>query len=279
MPLFSKLQTLLDKINRTLREMLTGIRVIRAFNRSKFEQERTDQSFVDYAQSAIRINKIFAVMMPVIMIIMNICTVLILASGGQQVADGAMKIGDIMALTEYAVMILMYLIMGIMVFMIFPRAQSCANRVNEVLAVNTDTDVTPRKPRQHLAKAKLEFRNVTFQYKGAEEPVLNNISFTADIGKTTAIIGGTGSGKSTIANLIPRFYDIQSGTIRIDGANILRMPKQVLREKSALCPRKHFCSAALFWTISTTEKRRDHGGNPPCRRDCPDWRFHRRFGR
>ena len=107
MPLFSKLQTLLDKINRTLREMLAGIRVIRAFNRSKFEQERTDQSFVDYAQSAIRINKIFAVMMPVIMIIMNLCTVLILASGGQQVADGAMKIGDIMALTEYAVMILM----------------------------------------------------------------------------------------------------------------------------------------------------------------------------
>ena len=229
MPLFSKLQTLLDKINRTLRETLTGIRVIRAFNRSKFEQERTDQSFVDYAQSAIRINKIFAVMMPVIMLIMNICTVLILASGGQQVADGAMKIGDIMALTEYAVMILMYLIMGIMVFMIFPRAQSCANRVNEVLAVNTDTDVTPRKPRQHLAKAKLEFRNVTFQYKGAEEPVLNNISFTADIGKTTAII-----------NLIPRFYDIQSGTIRIDGVNILRMPKQVLRDKIGFVPQKAF---------------------------------------
>ena len=240
MPLFSKLQTLLDKINRTLREMLTGIRVIRAFNRSKFEQERTDQSFVDYAQSAIRINKIFAVMMPIIMLIMNLCTVIILASGGQQVADGAMEIGDIMALTEYAVMILMYLIMGIMVFMIFPRAQSCANRVNEVLAVDTDTAISPQKPRQHLAKAKLEFRNVTFQYKGAEEPVLNNISFTAGIGKTTAIIGGTGSGKSTIANLIPRFYDIQSGTIRIDGVNILRMPKQVLRDKIGFVPQKAF---------------------------------------
>lgn len=240
MPLFSKQQTLLDKINRTLREMLTGIRVIRAFNRSGSEQERTDKSFANYAQSAIRINKIFAVMMPVIMLIMNICTVIILANGGQQVADGAMKIGDIMALTEYAIMILMYLIMGIMVFMVFPRAQSCANRVNEVLAVNTDTAVNQQKPRQHQAKAKLEFRNVTFQYKGAEEPVLNNISFTADIGKTTAIIGGTGSGKSTIANLIPRFYDIQSGTIRIDGVNILRMPRQALRDKIGFVPQKAF---------------------------------------
>ena len=240
MPLFSKLQTLLDRINRTLREMLTGIRVIRAFNRSAFEQERADQSFLDYARSAIRINKIFAVMMPVIMIIMNLCTVLILAIGGQQVADGAMEIGDIMALTEYAVMILMYLIMGIMVFMIFPRAQSCANRVNEVLAVDTAVAVRPQKLRRHQAKAKLEFRNVTFQYQGAEEPVLNNISFTADVGKTTAIIGGTGSGKSTIANLIPRFYDIQSGTIRIDGVNILRLPKEVLRDKIGFVPQKAF---------------------------------------
>ena len=240
MPLFSKLQTLLDRINRTLREMLTGIRVIRAFNRAGFEQERADQSFLDYARSAIRINKIFAVMMPVIMIIMNLCTVLILAIGGQQVADGAMEIGDIMALTEYAVMILMYLIMGIMVFMIFPRAQSCANRVNEVLEVDTAVAVRPQKLRRHQAKAKLEFRNVTFQYQGAEEPVLNNISFTADVGKTTAIIGGTGSGKSTIANLIPRFYDIQSGTIRIDRVNILRLPKEVLGDKIGFVPQKAF---------------------------------------
>ncbi len=240
MPLFSRLQTLLDKINRTLREMLTGIRVIRAFNREGAEQERANQSFANYAQSAIRINRIFAVMMPVIMAIMNICTVIILASGGQQVANGQMEIGDIMALTEYAVLILMYLIMGIMVFMIFPRAQSCANRVNEALSVPTDTARNAQNVRQHQAKAKLEFRNVTFQYQGAEEPVLNNISFTADIGKTTAIIGGTGSGKSTIASLIPRFYDIQSGTIRIDGVNILRIPKQELRDKIGFVPQKAF---------------------------------------
>ena len=242
MPLFSKLQKLLDKINRTLRETLTGIRVIRAFNRSKFEQGRANQSYQNYAETAIRINKIFAVLMPAVMLIMNLCIVVIIAVGGQRVSDRQMQIGDIMALTEYAVLILMYLIMGIMVFMIFPRAQSCAKRVGEVLAVPTDTDsqVAPQKIRQHQIKAKLEFRNVTFQYQGAEEPVLNNISFTADVGKTTAIIGGTGSGKSTIASLIPRFYDIQSGTIRIDGVNILRMPKQALREKIGFVPQKAF---------------------------------------
>ena len=240
MPLFAKLQILLDKINRVLREMLTGIRVIRAFNRSGFEEERADTSFRDYAQSAIRINRRFAILMPLIMIVMNICTVLIIALGGQRVAEGQMQIGDIMALIEYTVLILMYLIMGIMVFMIFPRAQSCADRVNEVLSVSTEADLPAKGLPQHKHTAKLEFKNVTFQYQGAEEPVLNNISFTADIGKTTAIIGGTGSGKSTIASLIPRFYDIQSGSIRIDGINIFRMSKQKLREKIGYVPQKAF---------------------------------------
>lgn len=240
MPLFAKLQVLLDKINRVLREMLTGIRVIRAFNRSEFEQKRADETFDNYARSAIRINKIFAVLMPVIMVIMNFCTILIIAQGGQRVANGQMQIGDIMALIEYTFMILMYLIMGIMVFLIFPRAQSCADRVNEVLSVSTESNLKQEDFRQHKYTSKLEFKNVTFQYQGAEEPVLNNISFTADVGKTTAIIGGTGSGKSTIANLIPRFYDIQSGTIRIDGVNVLRMPKHELRDKIGFVPQKAF---------------------------------------
>lgn len=241
MPLFSKLQFLLDKINRVLRENLSGIRVIRAFNRSKFEQERANKSFHEYAQSAIRVNKIFAVLMPVILFVLNLSTVIIIAVGGQRVSDGQMQIGDIMALIEYAVLILMYLIMGIMIFMIFPRAQSCANRINAVLSaptVETETVKTPQRKQQ--CSAKLEFRNVTFQYQGAEEPVLSNISFTADVGKTTAIIGGTGSGKSTIASLIPRFYDIQSGTIRIDGKNIVHIPKQKLREKIGFVPQKAF---------------------------------------
>ena len=242
LPLFSRLQTLLDKINRVLQENLTGVRVIRVFNRAGFEQQRADASFGEYAQSAIRVNKIFAVLMPVILLVLNLSTVVIVAVGGQRVSDGAMQIGDIMALIEYAVLILMYLIMGVMIFMIFPRAQSCAKRVNAVLSVPENGAEAPRTTpgRQHKYTAKLEFRNVTFQYQGAEEPVLNNISFTADVGKTTAIIGGTGSGKSTIASLIPRFYDIQSGTIRIDGRNIVHIPKPELRARIGFVPQKAF---------------------------------------
>ncbi len=249
MPLFSKLQTLLDKINRILRENLNGIRVIRAFNRSAFEQKRANQSYDAYAQTAIRVNKIFAVLMPLIMLVLNLSTVVIIAVGGNGVAAGRMQIGDIMALIEYAVLILMYMVMGIMIFMIFPRAQSCAKRVLAVLSVpETETEDLSRRTqgRQHKYTAKLEFRNVTFQYQGAEEPVLNNVSFTADTGKTTAIIGGTGSGKSTIASLIPRFYEIQSGTIRIDGRNIVHMPKQALRARSGLCRKRLSCLAVPF---------------------------------
>ena len=242
MRLFANLQTMLDKINRVLRENLMGIRVIRAFNRAAHEKKKTDRAYEEYAGTAIRVNKIFAVLMPVIMMIMNVCTVLIIAIGGQNVSDGQMEIGDIMALIEYAFLILMYLIMGIMVFMIFPRAQTCANRVNEVLELKSDGErrVSSIRAPQSADVPKLEFRNVTFQYQGAEEPVLNNISFTAEIGKTTAIIGGTGSGKSTVASLIPRFYDIQSGTIRIDGNNIANISKEELRDRIGFVPQKAF---------------------------------------
>ena len=242
MKLFAGLQVMLDKINRVLRENLTGIRVIRAFNRSEFEQKRTDKTYEEYAFTAIRVNKIFAVLLPVIMVIMNVCTILIIALGGWNVANGQMEIGDIMALIEYAFLILMYLVMGIMVIMIFPRAQTCAGRVNEVLDLCSDRAAadTLGDCKAAVKVPKLEFRNVTFQYQGAEEPVLNNLSFTADIGKTTAIIGGTGSGKSTIASLIPRFYDIQSGEIRIDGENIASMSEENLRERIGFVPQKSF---------------------------------------
>lgn len=241
MRLFAGLQVMLDRIHGILRENLTGIRVIRAFNRQGFEQKRSDKNYEEYAFTAIRVNKIFAVLMPLIMVIMNVCTVLILALGGKHVANGQMEIGDIMALIEYAILILMYLVMGIMVIMIFPRAEVCANRVNEVLDLRSDRPLTAHSTNKAVEHApKLEFRNVTFQYQGAEEPVLNRISFTADIGKTTAIIGGTGSGKSTIASLIPRFYDIQSGEILVDGENIAAMSEESLRNRIGYVPQKSF---------------------------------------
>ena len=243
MKLFASLQTMLDKINRVLRENLTGIRVIRAFNREKHEQERSNKGYEEYAATAIRVNRIFAVLMPVIMMIMNVCTVLLIAFGGQSVAGGNMEIGDIMAMIEYAFLILMYLVMGIMVVMIFPRAQTCANRINEVLELKSSREQDAGKQSEITevnGAPKLEFRHVTFQYQGAEEPVLNDISFTAEVGKTTAIIGSTGSGKSTIASLIPRFYDIQSGSILLGGQDITAISREALRDRIGFVPQKAF---------------------------------------
>ena len=243
MKLFASLQTMLDRINRVLRENLTGIRVIRAFNREEYEQERSDKGYEEYAATAIRVNRIFAVLLPVIMMIMNACTVLLIAFGGQSVAGGNMGIGDIMAMIEYAFLILMYLVMGIMVVMIFPRAQSCAERISEVLELKTSHEqntVRQAEIAEEYSVPKLEFRHVTFQYQGAEKPVLNDITFTAEAGKTTAIIGSTGSGKSTIASLIPRFYDIQNGTILMDGQDITSISKATLRDRIGFVPQKAF---------------------------------------
>lgn len=238
--MFEAMIAMLDRINSKLREYLGGIRVIRAFNCSSYEENRMNHEYEDYAHLNIRINRIFSIMMPLIMMIMNLCIVAIVAIGGKNVADGRMQIGDIMAVIEYSSLILMYLIMGIMVFMDLPRAQTSAKRINEIMEIKDTYE--NRKADFGVMKNTplLEFHNVTFQYQGAEEPVLNNISFTADIGKTTAIIGGTGSGKSTIANLIPRFYDIQSGSIRIEGRNIVDIPIEELRQKIGFVPQKAF---------------------------------------
>lgn len=243
MKLFASLQTMLDKINRVLRENLTGIRVIRAFNRGEYEQKRSNKGYEEYAATAIRVNRIFAVLMPVIMMIMNICAVLLIAIGGQSIACGNMEIGDIMAMIEYAFLILMYLIMGIMVIMIFPRAQTCGNRINEVLELKASREqdaVHQIETAKSTCTPKLEFRHVTFRYQGAEEPVLNDINFTAEVGKTTAIIGSTGSGKSTIASLIPRFYDIQSGSILLDGQDVTSISREDLRDRIGFVPQKAF---------------------------------------
>lgn len=240
MPMFVALQSLIDQINRVLRENIIGVRVVRAFNRVDYERRRIDKTFTDYAGTAIRVNKIFALMMPVIMTMMNLCTLLILWFGGKRVGSGLMQIGDIMALVEYSLLILFYLIMGMMVFMIIPRAQACAARIHEVLDFKPEFAGPPPAGQKFERKAKLEFRHVTFRYAGAEEAVLSDISFATGAGQTTAIIGGTGSGKSTVASLIPRFYDIQSGNILIDGIDIRNLPLSELRQKIGYVPQKAF---------------------------------------
>ena len=243
-PLFNKMQTALDMINRTVRENIIGVRVIRAFNRTQDAKKRADQTFDDYANIAIKVNKIFAVLLPLVMLIMNICTVLIVWFGGKQVVAGNIGIGDIMAIVEYAMLTLMYLVMGVAVFIFIPRAQTCAGRINAVLETESGDSKAASKAERDISEtistAKVEFRNVTFRYQDAEEAVLHDVDFKVEKGKTTAIIGSTGSGKSTIASLVMRFHDIESGSILVDGKDIRKYEQNELRDKIGYVPQKAF---------------------------------------
>lgn len=239
-PLFKLIQIKMDNINRILRERIIGVRVIRAFNREKYEKNRIDAAAADYADNAIKINKIIAALLPLVMMIINLGVIFILWIGGKKVLNGNMQIGDIMAMIEYCFLILYFLIMGVMMFMYIPRAQVCADRINEVLDMPNEIVDGRSKSLERKEYAHLEFRNVTFQYPNAEEPVLNNLSFESKAGEITAIIGGTGSGKSTIASLIPRFFEIQSGSIMVNGIDIRNMSQKELRDKIGLVPQKAF---------------------------------------
>ena len=243
-PIFDTMQTMLDTINRTVRESIIGVRVIRAFNRTQDDKKRVNNAFTDYANIAIKANKIFAILMPLVMLFMNIGTILIIWFGGKQAAAGNIGIGDIMAIIEYAMITLMYLVMGGAVFLFIPRAQTCANRIDEVLKMQPEfsTSVSEISTRTMDKKtyAKVEFRNVTFQYADAEEAVLHNIDFMVETGKTTAIIGSTGSGKSTIASLIMRFYDIAEGNILVDGKDVRDYLQGELRSKVGYVPQEAF---------------------------------------
>lgn len=239
-PLFQQIQLKMDAINRILRESIIGVRVIRAFHRESYEKERIDGAAIDYAENNIRINKMIAVLQPIAMLIINVGIIGVLWLGGVRAADGAILIGDIIAMVEYCFLILIFLIMGVMMFMYIPRAQACAQRINEVLSIEpTITDPTNPAPKTQ-EHAHLEFENVTFRYPNAEEAVLSNLTFESKPGEVTAIIGGTGSGKSTIANLILRFYEIESGSVRLNGVDIREMTQKELRDKIGLVPQKTF---------------------------------------
>ncbi|MDU7337501.1 MAG: ABC transporter ATP-binding protein [Clostridium sp.] len=239
-PLFQQIQLKMDSINRILRESIIGVRVIRAFHRESYEKKRIDAASVDYAENNIRINKMIAVLQPIAMLIINGGIIGVLWLGGVRAADGAILIGDIIAMVEYCFLILIFLIMGVMMFMYIPRAQACAQRINEVLSIEpTITDPTNSTP-QTQEHAHLEFKNVTFRYPNAEEAVLSDLTFESKSGEVTAIIGGTGAGKSTIANLILRFYEIESGSIRLNGVDIREMTQKELRDKIGFVPQKTF---------------------------------------
>lgn len=242
MPLFSQLQVKLDSVNRVLREYLSGIRVIRSFNRTTHEKKRFDIANWDLTQTAIQVNKLMAVMMPIMMIVLNLTSVAIIWFGGIRISNGHMEVGDMMAFIQYAMQIMFSFLMLSMMFVMVPRAAVSAKRINEVFETIADIKDPTNPVTTTNQKGLVEFQNVTFSYPGAEMPAISNISFQIKPGEVAAIIGGTGSGKSTLVNLIPRFYDVESGRILIDGIDVKNWTQEELREKIGFVPQK----AVLF---------------------------------
>lgn len=254
-PYFEKLQRQLDSLNRTVRESIAGVRIIRAFRRTEWDRLRMEESAGTYAATAIKTNRIFAVVVPFVMLLFNVTTFAILFVGGNQVAEGSLEIGDIMALVEYAMLILGYLLMGVAMLIFIPQAQVSARRISEVLekeepplvkeGENEAACVRPsQKP--HASKGSLpvppavEFKHVGFSYEGAEKPVLENVSFVANPGETTAIIGATGSGKSTIANLLMGLFEACEGEILVHGKPLASYNVAALRKRIGFVPQKPF---------------------------------------
>lgn len=241
-PLFKVMQVKLDKLNLVVRENLIGIRVIRAFNRIDDEKIRFTEANSDLTNTAIKVNKIMAVLMPAMIIMMNLTSVAIVWFGGIRIDSGKMQVGDMMAFIQYAMQIMFSLIMVSMMFVMIPRAEASAVRINEVLDMKPEINDPIEPKNNEKERGYIEFKDVTFSYPGAEQPAISNISFSAKPGEITAIIGGTGSGKSTLISLIPRFYDIDNGSILVDGIDIRKMSQESLRKKIGFVPQK----AVLF---------------------------------
>lgn len=241
MPKFKKSQTLIDKLNLVSREILTGIPVIRAFNTQKREEDRFESANKDLMKNSVFVNSVMSMMMPIMMLIMNSIMILIIWVGGHNIDSGVMQVGDMMAFLQYTMQIVMSFLMISMISIMLPRASVSAKRINEVLEKEPAIKDKPELEQAKFdlkKKGLVEFRNVSFRYPDAESEILSDISFTANPGETTAIIGSTGSGKSTVVNLIPRFYDVTGGEILIDGVNIKDVSQKDLRSKIGFVPQK-----------------------------------------
>lgn len=239
-PLFKTLQKKVDKVNQVLREKLMGIRVIRAFVKDDYEARRFDKANKDLTQTALKVNRIMALGISLIMLAMNVTSLAITWFGGIRIDSGAMPIGNLTAFLTYVMEILISIMMAMTMFIMLPRAEASAERINEIL--HTEPSVKePKSPKiPSERKGVLAFKDVSFQYADAEAPVLSKISFTALPGQTTAIVGSTGSGKSTLVHLIPRFYDVTEGKIEIDGVDIREMPLELVRDMIGLVPQKSY---------------------------------------
>lgn len=239
MPRFKMMQKLVDKLNLVTREILTGLPVIRAFSTEKYEENRFDKANQDLTKTNLFVNRVMTCMMPTMMLMMNVISIAIVWFGAKGVDAGQMQVGDMMAFLQYTMQIIMSFLMISIVSIMLPRASVSANRIVEVLKKQPAiTDPVSPKETDPSKKGVVEFENVSFRYPNAEEDVLSNISFTAYPGQTTAFIGSTGSGKSTLVNLIPRFYDVDRGAIRVDGVNIKEMTQHDLHDKIGYVPQQ-----------------------------------------
>ncbi len=241
LPMFQKMQNKIDKLNLVVRENLTGIRVIRVFNKVEAEQERFNQASLEVSRIATMANRLMGALMPLMMLILNLSIIAVIWFGGIRINDGDLMVGDLMAFIQYLTQVMFSLLMLTMMFVLIPRAQASAVRINEVLEMKSPIQ-EPKEAIQPQLKGYVEFKNVSFGYEGAEEYAISNISFVAKPGEVTAIIGGTGSGKSSILNMIPRFYDAAKGEVLVDGVNVRHMNQQELRSKIGYVPQK----AVLF---------------------------------
>ncbi len=239
LPKFEIIQKLIDKLNLVTRENLTGLRVIRAFNTEKDEEKKFDKVNRELMEVNLFVQRLMAFLQPAMMLILNLTTIAIIWIGSHLIETGNLQIGDMMAFMQYALQVIIAFLMVSMLFILIPRASVSAKRILEILETKPVIidPKKPKKPKKYM-KGVVEFKNVTFAYPDADIPVLQNISFKAKPGETTAIIGGTGSGKSTIVNLIPRFFDVTSGAIFVDGVDIREMKQKELREKIGYIPQK-----------------------------------------
>jgi len=239
-PLFRAMQSKIDRINRVLREQIMGVRVIRAFNRTDYEQTRFEDANADLTSTALRVNRIFVVAFPALMAVMNLTSVAVLWFGGHLVDNGSMSIGNLTAFMMYIIQILFSVMMAVAMVILVPRAEASAGRIQEVLmTVPSITD--PPKPAEPATSSGLvEFKGVTFGYPGGEHPVLEDLTFELRAGQTTAIIGGTGSGKTTLLDLIPRFFDVSAGTLLVDGVDVREQSLERLWSVIGLVPQRAY---------------------------------------
>ncbi len=242
-PLFQQMQAKIDTVNRVLREQLIGIRVIRAFVREKVETQRFEQANADVTDLGLRAGRLFALMFPIVMFVLNVSSVAVIWFGAYRVEDGSMQVGTLIAFLSYLLQILMAVMMATFMAVMIPRAAVSAGRITEVLKTDTTVVESANPVRSLTSSGTVELRGATFAYPGAEAPVLRDLSFTARPGTTTAIVGSTGAGKTTLVNLLPRLFDVTGGAVLVDGVDVRELDPELLWSRFGLVPQKAFLFA------------------------------------